>query len=44
MVKDKHIISELKTFFHKNDCNKAINCKRQPDHDAVQYPFFHQEV
>ena len=26
MVKDKHIISELKTFFHKNDCNKAINC------------------
>lgn len=26
MIKDKHIISELKTFFHENDCNKAINC------------------
>ena len=26
MVKDKHIISELNAFFHKNDCNKAINC------------------
>ena len=26
MVKNKHIISELKTFFHKNDFNKAINC------------------
>ena len=25
MVKDKHIISELNGFFHKNDCNKAIN-------------------
>ena len=26
MNKNTHIISELKTFFHKNDCNKAINC------------------
>ena len=25
MVKDKHIISEINGFFHKNDCNKAIN-------------------
>ena len=25
MAKDKHIISEIKGFFHKNDCNKAIN-------------------
>ena len=25
MVKDKHIISELNGFFHKNDCNKAVN-------------------
>lgn len=26
MAKDKHISSELHTFFHKNDCNRAINC------------------
>jgi len=26
MAKDKHIISELNTFFHKNDSNKAIHC------------------
>ena len=26
MNKNTHIISELNTFFHKNDCNKAINC------------------
>ena len=25
MVKDKHIISGLNGFFHKNDCNKAVN-------------------
>ena len=25
MVKDKHIISGINGFFHKNDCNKAIN-------------------
>ena len=25
MVKDKHIISEINGFFHKSDCNKAIN-------------------
>ena len=25
MVKDKHIISGINVFFHKNDCNKAIN-------------------
>ena len=25
MVKDKYIISEIYGFFHKNDCNKAIN-------------------
>lgn len=25
MVKDKHIISEINGFFHKNDCNKVIN-------------------
>ena len=26
MVKDKHIISEIDSFFSKNDCNRAINC------------------
>ena len=26
MDKYKHIIPEIDTFFHKNDCNKAINC------------------
>ena len=26
MVKDKHIISEIGSFFPKNDCNRAINC------------------
>ena len=26
MVKDKHIISEIASFFPKNDCNRAINC------------------
>ena len=25
MVKDKHIISEINGFFHKNDCNITIN-------------------
>ena len=25
MVKDKHIISEIDSFFSKNDCNRAIN-------------------
>ena len=25
MAKDKHIISGINGFFHKNDCNKAIN-------------------
>ena len=25
MLKDKHIISGINVFFHKNDCNKAIN-------------------
>ena len=26
MVKDKHIISDIGSFFPKNDCNRAINC------------------
>lgn len=26
MVKDTHIISELNTFFHQKDCNRAKNC------------------
>ena len=25
MLKDKHIISGINVFFHKNDCNKATN-------------------
>ena len=41
MNKNTHIISELNTFFHKNDCNKAINCIMTTiRHFNLLFPFF----